>query len=338
MRHKIRFSDYIRKNWLLVGIIVCIILSLLNPHFGAKNGPLKPELTVKYGAVSLIFFISGLSLKSDSIYHTLEQKRLHCFIQLFTFIFIPIFIQLLILVLNLFQVNPWILKGLITAACMPPPVSSAVILTRAAQGNEIAAIFNSVIGSFLGILITPLLLLINLGYTTVIPLLDTIVQLSLTVLFPLFAGQLIRKYTYFRGHSLPLNSIGQCALLFVIYTTFCDTFQYPEAMLSASDVLVTVFLVVLIQMVLMGISFSLGKRFRKYYSAEDLVAIMFCSTHKSLTLGIPILRIMFQGYMHLSQISLPLLVYHPTQIIIGGLLVMHLKDWVQLQKNRRPPV
>lgn len=48
-------------------------------------------------------------------------------------------------------------------ACMPPPVSSAVILTRAAQGNETAAILNSVLGSFIGIIITPLSLLFNVS-------------------------------------------------------------------------------------------------------------------------------------------------------------------------------
>ena len=32
---------------------------------------------------------------------------------------------------------------------MPPPVSSAVILTKAVGGNEAAAIFNSAFGSFL---------------------------------------------------------------------------------------------------------------------------------------------------------------------------------------------
>lgn len=52
---------------------------------------------------------------------------------------------------------------LITVACMPPPVSSAVILTRAAQGNETAAIFNSVLGSFLGIIFTPISLLLNVS-------------------------------------------------------------------------------------------------------------------------------------------------------------------------------
>lgn len=145
---------------------------------------------------------------------------------------------------------------------MPPPVSSAVILTRAAQGNETAAIFNSILGSFLGIIVTPISLLFNvcynifteyfsifnkfcifqLGSTTIVPLKGTVIQLTVTVLFPIVIGQLIRKYTSFRGHNLPLNTIGQCALLFVIYTTFCDTFMVPETGLSASDVLVTVFL------------------------------------------------------------------------------------------------
>lgn len=48
-------------------------------------------------------------------------------------------------------------------------------------------------------------------------------------------------------------------------------------------------------------------------------------------IGIPILRILFAGYAHFSQITLPLLVYHPTQIILGGLLVPTLKRWLMLQ-------
>lgn len=116
------------------------------------------------------------------------------------------------------------------------------------------------------------------------------------------------------------------------------------------------FAVVIIQIFLLTISYELAKRMRKMYTAPDVVAIVFCSTHKSLTLGkkhiiekiklnaanrfsgIPILRIMFHGFSHLSQISLPLLVYHPTQIILGGLLVSQLKDWVRSQRSKRSPV
>ncbi|MEQ2231372.1 hypothetical protein ILYODFUR_038905 [Ilyodon furcidens] len=57
------------------------------------------------------------------------------------------------------------LPRLQTVSCMPPPVSSAVILTKAVGGNEAAAIFNSAFGSFLGIVVTPLLLLLFVSHT-----------------------------------------------------------------------------------------------------------------------------------------------------------------------------
>lgn len=43
---------------------------------------------------------------------------------------------------------------------MPPPVSSAIIITKAIGGNEAAAVFNSIFGSFVGIILTPLSLLL----------------------------------------------------------------------------------------------------------------------------------------------------------------------------------
>ncbi|XP_050504397.1 sodium/bile acid cotransporter 7-B-like isoform X1 [Diabrotica virgifera virgifera] len=338
MKYRITPLRFLQKNWLLVGILCCIFVAGIYPKLGSKQGPLRTEYTVKYGAVFIIFLVSGLSLKTDSIFKTFQQYKLHCFIQCFTFIFIPLFGVVLIQFLYIFGVHPWVLKGITTVASMPPPVSSAVILTRAAQGNESAAIFNSILGSFIGIIVTPILLLLQLGSTTIVPLLDTVFQLAVTVLLPLTIGQVLKKHTKLKIQTLPLNTISQCALLFVIYTTFCDTFLVPETGLSALDVLFTVFSVLLMQLSLMMISFHLANMFIKYFNPQDIIAIIFCSTHKSLTLGIPILRIMFHGYSHLSQISLPLLVYHPTQIILGGLVVPQLKDWMHSQRAKRPPV
>lgn len=338
IKNKPDITDYVRRHWFLVGILTCILLAAIHPHLGSKDGPLRPEFTVKYVAVSLIFLISGLSLKTESLLYTLQQYRLHVFIQGFTFLFIPLLLQFLVKFLDILGVDGWILKGLITVACMPPPVSSAVILTRAANGNEAAAIFNSVLGSFLGILFTPASLLVNLGFTTLVPLLGTVVQLLCTVLTPLLVGQCIRRYSSWRWHGGSLNTVGQCSLLYVIYTTFCDTFAQHEIGLNAVDVLVTIFLVLLIQMLLLAVSFSAAQHFDRHFSPQDVAAIVFCATHKSLTLGIPILRIMFHGFSHLSQISLPLLVYHPTQIILGGLLVSGLKDWVRSQNSKKLPI
>lgn len=83
----------------------------------AVSGPLRTEYSVKYGAVSLIFLISGISLKTDSVLYTFQQYKLHLFIQAFTFVLVPIFAQLFTQLLTLLGVNSWVLKGWVALNC-----------------------------------------------------------------------------------------------------------------------------------------------------------------------------------------------------------------------------
>ncbi|XP_019337061.1 sodium/bile acid cotransporter 7 isoform X3 [Alligator mississippiensis] len=57
--------ERLRKEWFLLGIVLAIAAAKLQPAVGAKGGPLKPEITITYIAVSAIFFNSGLSLKTE---------------------------------------------------------------------------------------------------------------------------------------------------------------------------------------------------------------------------------------------------------------------------------
>ncbi|XP_038611039.1 sodium/bile acid cotransporter 7 isoform X6 [Tachyglossus aculeatus] len=57
--------DRMRKEWFMLGIVLVIAAAKLEPSVGVKAGPLKPEITVTYIAVSAIFFNSGLSLKTE---------------------------------------------------------------------------------------------------------------------------------------------------------------------------------------------------------------------------------------------------------------------------------
>ena len=41
----------------------------------------------------------------------------------------------------------------------------------------------------------------------------------------------------------------------------------------------------------------------------------------------PLLKLMYSGRPELSLVSIPLLVYHPTQILLGSLLTPHLRQW-----------
>ncbi|KAM9749368.1 sodium/bile acid cotransporter 7 isoform 3-T3 [Dama dama] len=297
-----RLLERLRKEWFMIGIVLAIAGAKLEPSIGVNGGPLKPEITVSYIAVATIFFNSGLSLNTEELTSALVHIKLHLFIQIFTLAFFPAAVWLFLQLLSITPINEWLLKGLQTVGCMPPPVSSAVILTKAVGGNEAAAIFNSAFGSFLGIVVTPLLLLLFI----------------------------VRRYIkdWLERKQPPFGAVSSSVLLMIIYTTFCDTFSNPSIDLDKFSLLLVLFIICSIQLSFMLLTFIFSTRNNSGFTPADTVAVMFCSTHKSLTLGIPMLKIVFAGHEYLSLISVPLLIYHPVQILLGSVLVPTIKSWM----------
>uniref|UniRef100_A0A8I3NEB5 Sodium/bile acid cotransporter n=1 Tax=Canis lupus familiaris TaxID=9615 RepID=A0A8I3NEB5_CANLF len=313
-----RLLERMRKEWFMIGIVLAIAGAKLEPSVGVNGGPLKPEITVSYIAVATIFFNSGLSLKTEELTSALVHIKLHLFIQIFTLAFFPATIWLFLQLLSITPINEWLLKGLQTVGCMPPPVSSAVILTKAVGGNEAAAIFNSAFGSFL------------LGSSSSVPFTSIFSQLFMTVVVPLIIGQIVRRYIkdWLERKKPPFGAISSSVLLMIIYTTFCDTFSNPNIDLDKFSLILILFIIFSIQLSFMVLTFLFSTRNNSGFTPADTVAIIFCSTHKSLTLGIPMLKIVFAGHEHLSLISVPLLIYHPVQILLGSVLVPTIKSWM----------
>ncbi|KAK7909982.1 hypothetical protein WMY93_014666 [Mugilogobius chulae] len=197
-------------------------------------------------------------------------------------------------------------------------------------GNEAAAIFNSAFGSFLGIVVTPVLLLLFLGSSSSVPFSSIFSQLFMTVVVPLILGQVCRRFLreFLDRKKPPFGAISSCVLLMIIYTTFCDTFSNPSIELEPTSLLLIVLIIFSIQISFMLLTFTFSTRSNSSFSPADTVAIVFCSTHKSLTLGIPMLKIVFAGFEHLSLISVPLLIYHPAQILLGSVLVPSIRTWM----------
>ncbi|NXT37408.1 NTCP7 protein, partial [Pelecanoides urinatrix] len=277
---------------------------------------------------SLLFLLQELT-------SALMHVKLHLFVQIFTLVFFPTAIWLFLQLLSITPINEWLLKGLQTVGCMPPPVSSAVILTKAVGGNEAAAIFNSAFGSFLvsnAVFMASVLivLFLTLGSSSSVPFTSIFSQLFMTVVVPLIIGQIVRRYIkdWLERKKPPFGTISSCVLLMIIYTTFCDTFANPNIDLDKFSLIIIVFIIFSVQMSFMFLTFLFSTRNNSSFTPADTVAIIFCSTHKSLTLGIPMLKIVFAGYEHLSLISVPLLIYHPAQILLGSLLVPTIKSWM----------
>jgi len=275
-------------------------------------------------------------LKTEELTAAIFHFRLHAFIQLFTFVFSPVAMYCLTEVFKLFHFNRYLLMGIRVLSCMPPPVSSAVIITKSIGGNVAGAIFNSAFGSFLGIFVTPALLYANVGVTGSVPVFNIVKSLTMTVVCPLIVGQLVRPRirTWMERTNPPLNNIGSFMLLMIIYTTFCDTFSSDVNAVDPMELIILVGTIVLIQVSLLYSIYATTGRCG--YNPADVVSLMFCSTHKSLTLGMPILKIMYQGDVMLPFYSIPLLIYHPTQILLGGSLVPFVKNWMKRTSGTPP--
>mmetsp|Transcript_35483 Transcript_35483/g.66229 ORF Transcript_35483/g.66229 Transcript_35483/m.66229 type:complete len:190 (+) Transcript_35483:102-671(+) len=61
------------------------------------------------------------------------------------------------------------------------------------------------------------------------------------------------------------------------------------------------------------------------FSLPQRIAGLFCSTHKTVAMGVPLINTLFEHSESLGLYTLPLLMYHPIQLLIGSLLVPSLQ-------------
>jgi predicted Na+-dependent transporter len=59
-----RVWEFVNEHAFLFGMVFAVSFAAAVPSLGRKSGPLAPEYTVKYGAIPLTFFFSGLSLRT----------------------------------------------------------------------------------------------------------------------------------------------------------------------------------------------------------------------------------------------------------------------------------
>ncbi|XP_059157776.1 sodium/bile acid cotransporter 7-like isoform X3 [Physella acuta] len=327
-----------KSLYFCTGIVVSIILARLNPNIGAPGGLLKPELTVKYLAVSMIFLNGGLNIPTETLTAAVKRWDIHLFVQVFAFVVFPVIVYTLVTLLKYTFLHPALLDGLLILSAMPPPVSSAIILTRLVGGNEAAALFNSVFGSMLGIFLTPPLILFILGSKEVeIPSEQILKQLILTVVVPLICGLVFRNYKrrWLLKQNIPFNLIGHLLTFYIIYATFCATFTRSDLSLDYFSLITTGFIIFCLQSGIMCLLLFLTSSSVFNFDCLDCVTIAFSGTHKSITLGMPVIEIIFEGNPNISYLSVPLLIYNPMQIVLGGMSIELLERWLNSHRNSR---
>ena len=307
-------------DWFLKGMIAVVVLAFVWPEPGAQGGFLHPDLLNKLG-IALVFFLNGLGLSMASLRQGISRWRVHLLIQVSTFVVFPL-LGIAILKLGNGWMSPDLQVGFFYLCALPSTVSSSVALTVAARGNVPVALFNATLSSLIGVVITPMWMAWALGHAGAqFDVWPVVLNLLLWVVLPLVAGQAMRPLlkVWAARHKSRIQIADRLTILMLVYTSFSDSVQQGIWSHYGGIVVVqTVVLTTVIFFTMLGLT-GLAAR-RMGLPEEDRIAAVLCGSKKTLASGVPMAHLIFGANPALGLILMPIMIYHPLQLAICGVL------------------
>jgi len=310
----------VKFDWFLPAMVLATLLAWMFPTPGAAGGWLHPELLTK-GGIAMIFFLHGAALSFSALKAGALNWRLHLLVQLSTFLLFPLlgFVAMRLLEGH---VPAGLTLGFFYLCALPSTVSSSVALTAAAKGNVAGAVFNATLSSLLGVALTPLWIGTVLRTTgQSVALGPVIFDLLRWLVLPLALGQFARPWiaATVQKHKARINVADRATILVLVYTSFCDSFQQG---VWAGNGLSNLLLVI----VGTGVIFTVAILATAWtsralgFNREDRIAAIFCGSKKTLASGVPMAKLIFGAHPAIGLILLPIMVYHPLQLLVCGVL------------------
>lgn len=309
-----------KPDWFLIGMVLATALAWAFPGPGAAGGWLHPELLTK-GGVALLFFLHGLALAFAALRAGVLNWRLHCVVQLCTYLLFPLLgIGLTVLLAG--RVAPELILGVFFLCALPSTVSSSVAMTATARGNVAGAVFNATLSSLIGVVLTPLWVtwaMQTSGQSQ--PIGPVIFDLLRWLVLPLVIGQLLRPWlgAWALRHKARIGVVDRLTILLLVYTSFCESFKQGVWSGHGLGQILIVTLVCAGLFALVMALTSTGSRLLGFPRADRIAAI-FCGSKKTLAAGVPMAKLIFGAHPGIGLILLPIMIYHPLQLIVCGLL------------------
>jgi len=227
---------------------------------------------------------------------------------------------------------------MVIGACLPMTVTMSIVLTKSSNGDEAVAVFNAATQNLIGVFLTPTLILMYLGVKGGdIDLADVFIKLSLKVVAPIIVGQVLQSVksvaNFVKMNKPLLIKMRERCLVFIVYTVFCTTFQGDNSGFGLSDAIV-IFVVQLFLVVSFTIlCWFLMKLFFSETPKLRATGVFGC-THKTVALGVPLINAIYASNPNVGFYTLPLLVWHPIQLILGTALAPRLSNFVKEEEDR----
>ncbi|KAJ5913836.1 hypothetical protein N7504_002719 [Penicillium tannophilum] len=353
---------FVLHQWLLIGMGVACALAYCFPNVAKHGGIIRSQYSVMYGVIAIIFLISGLSIDRRKLFLQFMNWRLHLTVQVISFLFIPAVVLAVVYAIlagdPTGKINRSVLAGYIFVSCIPTTIASNVVMTRSAGGDDAAALVEVLIANIFAPFVTAAWTVALIPKTSEFDAWrygggdmssmyrNVFQQLGLSVLLPLFVGQLIRWTWPDRVarvlQKTKLPKLASVCMLLLIWTTFSSCFATGalQEMDTQSIVFVVLFNIAL-YIFLTGICFISSRppqifASNRWYKAvfkplppKEAIAACFCGPAKSTALGIPLLYAMWAPldlYLK-AQTSVPVLLYTTEQICVAHFFVQIFRKW-----------
>jgi solute carrier family 10 (sodium/bile acid cotransporter), member 7 len=308
---------------------------------------------VSYLCVSVIFFFTGCTLKTQTLIDNYARWKLHLFVQIQCFLLTSLLMYGLVSAAasNPNFMDPGLLVGMILTGCVATTISSNVVMTGEAHGNQALTVVQSTIGNALGPFLTPLLFKAYTSngawYTAVLPqepggyaelYKRVFKQLGLSVFLPMIVGQLVQHFwpakTKLYCSTYKLGKLGSVSLLIIIWQTYDSAFSSSalQSMRTSNAVfLVCMSTAFFLTFLALSLLFCKLARFER----ADTVAVCYCVPAKTPAMGVPMSTVLFVGMSPFieAQLQLPLVIYQGLQIMAGTILTVPFRKWVDSEKR-----
>jgi sodium/bile acid cotransporter 7 len=318
----------LRQHVFLLGLFLAIGLAIFYPQFGAAGGILHSEVSTKVG-VGVIFFLLGASTPLRQLLAGLRPLRLHGFVCGWNYLCFPVITGLTLLVAAPIIPEGFTL-GLWLCAIMPTTIASAVAFTDLAGGDAPNAIFATMLSNVLAVFVVPACAVVFLSVhsATSIPFWPLFLKIVVLVLMPLIAGQVLRRCSQSVAQALqrPRKFISSLIILFIVHVAFANSMQSESLrQLSFSDLFSVVVAMLLLLVIVSALAWWTSGYFR--FNRGQKIAAFYCASQKSLATGLPLIAMVMASVPELGDpafLVIPLIAYHPTQLILAGVLA---KRW-----------
>lgn len=300
-----------------LALLATVAVAIALPARGAAAGVADAAATA---AIALLFFLHGARLSRAAMVAGAAHWRLQMLVFACTFALFPLLGIVLRPALQPLT-GPVLYAGVLYLCALPATVQSAIAFTSLARGNVPAAICSAAASSLLGIVLTPILVMLLLdtdaaGGADV----EAVGRIVLELLVPFAAGQVARRWLgdWIERHRGLVTRVDQGSILLIVYSAFGASViaglwqAVPPlrllALLGACCVLLSVVLVAV-----WWLARALG------FGAADRITILFAGSKKSMATGVPMAQVLFAPAA-IGPMILPLMVFHQLQLMVCAVL------------------